>query len=99
MSPKIAVVMPGDGTVSVVDAVILAEKKDAVAGKVVRNNAQRLVVKWPLENIKAGNGRSFANFDYRLSIAKKSGHAELTAVPRAFAKGLRSAGTCKTRRK
>ena len=97
VSPRIALVLPGDGTVTVIDALTLTFSEDPVAGTILRDNASRLIVRWSLRNVRADNGRSFANFDYRASIAKPSGRMELTAGPRTFDSGLRSVGTCRKR--
>ena len=97
VSPKIALVLPGDGTVQVIDAVTLHFNDGPLEGTIVRENDRRLVVKWSIENAKADNGKSFSNFDYRASISKTNGNIELTAIPRQFAAGLRSPGTCRKR--
>lgn len=97
VSPKIALVLPGDGTVQVVDAVTLHFNEGPLEGTIVRENDKRLIVKWSIENAKADNGTSFSNFDYRASISKTSGAIELTAIPRQFDLGLRSPGTCRKR--
>jgi hypothetical protein len=97
ISPKVAVVVPGDGTVKVVDALILYFNKEPIEATVLRDNEKRLIVKWTLDNAKSDSGTSFANFDYRASIAKGSGKIELTATPRNFDTGMRSGGTCRKR--
>ena len=97
MSPKIAIVLPGDGTATIIDALTMTFAEDAVPGTILRDNASRLIVKWTLRNVRADSGRSFANFDYRASISKASGRMELTAGPRTFDSGLRSTGTCAER--
>lgn len=99
VSPKVALVLPGDGSVSVVDAVILDVHRTAFSGTIVRENANRLIVKWTLNDLKTISGRSFANFDYRMSISKLSGNMELTANPRELTSGLRSNGSCIARKK
>jgi hypothetical protein len=97
ISPKIAIVVPGDGTVKVVDALILHFYKEPMKATVLRDNKQRLIVKWTLDNAETDNGISIANFDYRASIAKVTGKIELTAIPREFDTGIRSGGTCRKR--
>jgi hypothetical protein len=99
ISPTVALVFPGDGSVKVVDAVTLHFNNGPVAGTILRDNAKRLVVKWTVKGAKADSGRSFANFDYRASISKSSGKMELTAIPREFDAGVRSAGKCAKRNK
>ena len=99
VSPKIAFVMAEDGTVQVVDAVTLHFTKGAVAGTILRDNGTRLIVKWTVKGARSRNGISIANFDYRASLAKRSGKIELSAGPRAFGARLRSAGTCTKRNK
>lgn len=99
ISPKVAIVVIGDGSVQVVDALILHFKKKPIKATVLRDNASRLIIKWSLDNAKADSGRSFANFDYRASIAKATGKIELTAIPRNFDTGLRSGGRCQKRAK
>ena len=94
VSPKIAIVVPSEGAVTVVDALTIAFSEEPVTATVLRDNAARLIVKWTLENARADNGRSFAHFDYRASIAKATGQIELTAGPRTFDTGLRSVGNC-----
>ena len=97
VSPKIAIVLPGDGSVTVVDALTLTFAEDPVLGRILRDNDARFIVKWTLKDVRADTGRSFANFDYRASIAKSTGRIELTAGPRTFDSGLRSVGTCRKR--
>ena len=97
VSPRIAIVLPGDGTASVIDALTLTFAEDPVPATIIRDNDARLIVKWSLENARADNGRSFANFDYRASIAKSTGRMELYAGPRTFDTGLRSFGICRKR--
>ncbi len=99
MSPKMALVLPGDGSVSVVDGVILDVHNAAFAGTIVRENAKRLIVTWTLDDLKTVSGRSFAKFDYRVSISKGSGAMNLTAAPREIDASLSSSGTCIARRK
>jgi hypothetical protein len=98
ISSKVAVVVPGDGTAKVVDALILQFNKEPIVATVLRDNASRLIVKWTLDNAETDSGTSFANFDYRASISKASGKIELTATPRNFDTGIRSGGTCRKRR-
>ena len=97
ISPQLALVFPGDGSVKVVDAVTLHFVGGPVLGTVLRDNAKRLVVKWTVKGAKADSGHSFANFDYRASIAKSTGKIEVTAIPREFDSGVRSAGKCRIR--
>ncbi|WP_353298241.1 hypothetical protein [Sulfitobacter pacificus] len=94
VSPKIAIIVTADGVVTVVDALTLTFATAPVRANVLRDNDKRLIVKWSLQNVRADSGRSFANFDYRASIAKRTGQVELTAGPRTFDAGLRGAGTC-----
>ena len=97
VSPKIAIVLPDDGTVRIIDALTITFADEPVSGTILRDNAARLIVKWSLRNVRADSGRSFAHFDYRASISKKTGRIELTAGPRTFDTGLRGAGTCTKR--
>lgn len=97
ISPKIALVLPGDGTVTVIDALTLTFAEEPVVGRILRDNDSRLIVKWTLDNVRADTGRSFAYFDYRASISKSTGALELTAGPRTFDTGLRGEGTCRKR--
>ncbi|MDF3413321.1 hypothetical protein HKX54_02535 [Sulfitobacter sp. M57] len=94
VSPKIAIILPATGGVTIVDALTMTFASEPVQGTVLRDNDRRLIVKWTLRNVRADSGRSFANFDYRVSIAKSSGQMELTAGPRTFDAGLRGVGTC-----
>lgn len=94
ISPKIVIILPEQGEVTVVDALTLAFAQDPVRGTILRDNDQRFVVKWTLRNVRADSGRSFAYFDYRASIAKGSGRMALTAGPRTSDSGLRGGGTC-----
>lgn len=97
ISPKIALVLPGDGTVTIIDALTLTFAQEPVLGRILRDNDSRLIVKWTLDNVRADTGRSFAYFDYRASITKSTGAMELTAGPRTFDTGLRGEGTCRKR--
>lgn len=97
ISPKLALIFPPEGGVKVVDAVVLHFQGGPIAGEVLRDNANRVIVKWTVKGAKADSGVSFANFDYRASIAKKTGKIELTAQPREYSRGVRSAGTCRKR--
>lgn len=94
ISSKLAVVVPGDGTVQVVDGVILHFNGAPLAAEVLRDNGQRLILKWSIENARAKSGKSFANLDYRVSIAKSSGAIEMHTMPRNYDAGMRSGGTC-----
>lgn len=97
ISPKIAIVLPAKGDVTVIDALTLTFAKGAAKATVLRDNNKRFIVKWTLKNVRADSGRSFAHFDYRVSISKATGKIELTAGPRTFDSGLRSSGTCTKR--
>ncbi|MEW9921413.1 hypothetical protein AB2B41_17530 [Marimonas sp. MJW-29] len=97
VSPKIAIVLPGDGSVTVVDALTITFSDAPVSGRILRDNDARLIVKWTLRDVRADTGRSFAHFDYRASISKPTGRIELTAQPRTFDSGLRSVGSCRKR--
>ena len=97
MSPKIAFVLPGDGTVKVVDAVTLHFNKEPLLGQIVRENNKRIVIKWTIRNAKADNGKSFNHLDYRASISKTNGGVEVTMQPRHYDAGLRSPGSCRKR--
>lgn len=94
VSPKIAIILPETGAVTVVDALTLTFASAPVKATVLRDNDRRLIVKWTLKNVRADSGRSFAHFDYRASIAKPSGRIELSAGPRTYDSGLRGIGTC-----
>lgn len=98
ISPKIAIVLPGDETVKIVDAITLNFSKQPVAGTVLRNNANRLIVKWVVQDVKADNGTSFAGINYRASIGKSNGAIEVKTIPNGYDKGLRATGVCKARR-
>ena len=97
VSPKIAFVLPGDGSVKVVDAVTLHFNKEPLLGTIVRENDKRLVIKWTIDNAKADSGKTFNNFQYRASISKASGGIELTLQPGHYDSGLRSPGSCRKR--
>lgn len=97
ISPTIGLILPGDGTAQVVDALVLSHYNKPIRARLQRDNARRLIVKWSLENIKATNGTSFPNFDYRISVNKGTGRADLEAIPRQYDYGLLSTGTCKIR--
>lgn len=97
ISSKIAIVLPEDGPVQVIDALTLTFEEDAVPVTVLRDNAQRFIVKWTLQDVRADTGRSFANFDYRASLNKRTGQIEVTAGPRTFDSSLRGVGTCQKR--
>lgn len=97
ISPKVVLVLPGDGSVKVVDAVTLHFYKEPLLGTIVRENNKRLVVKWTISEAKTDSAESYTNFDYRASISKRNGAMELTAIPRNFEGGLRSPGTCRKR--
>ena len=98
ISPKIALVLPGDGSVRVVDAITLLFANGPTDGTLVRDDAARLIVKWSLPDVRADIGRSFAHFDYRASIAKGTGTLDLTGGPRGDEQGLRGSGTCRLHR-
>lgn len=97
VSPKIAFVLPGDGTVKVVDAVTLHFNKEPLRGTIVRENDKRLVITWTINNARADSGQTFNNFQYRASISKSSGGIELTLRPGHYDTGLRSPGSCRKR--
>ena len=97
ISPKIVLVFTGDGTVTVIDAVTMNFSRDPIHGTILRDNAQRLIVKWTIKDARADSGHSFANFDYRASIAKASGKMALTAIPRSFDTGVQGTGACRKR--
>ena len=97
VSPKIAIVLPGDASVSVVDALTLTFLDAPVPGRILSESDRRLVVKWTLDDVKADSGRSFAHFDYRASISKPSGRIDLMARPRTFETELHSVGNCTKR--
>ena len=94
ISPKIAVVFPKDGTVRVVDAITLYFVKDAVQGRILQDNDARVVVRWSIPRARTDTGVSFNAFDYRASIAKRTGRIDVTAKPRSYDTGVTSRGTC-----
>lgn len=98
ISPKIAIVLKSDGTAQVIDAITITFEKEPVQAKILRNDDTRLIVRWVIENARTDTGKSFNNFGYRASIRKSTGKIELTARPRHFDTGLRSGGSCTTRR-
>lgn len=97
VSPKIAFVLPGDGTVKIADSVTLHFNKGPLPGTIVRENNKRLVIKWTIDNARADNGMTYNNLQYRASISKSSGQIELTMQPRHYDAGLRSPGSCRKR--
>lgn len=97
VSPKIAFVLPGDGTVKVVDAVTLHFNKEPLRGTIARENDKRLVITWVINNARTDSGTTFNNLRYRASISKSSGQIELTARPGHYDSGLRSPGSCRKR--
>lgn len=97
VSPKIAIVLPGDGTAQVVDALTLTFSQDVVPGTILRDDPQRFIVRWSLEDARTDSGQSFGAFDYRASIAKRTGRIDLTAAPRASDTPLVASGTCRRR--
>lgn len=99
ISPKIAIILPGDNTVKIVDAITLTFAKEPVAGNILRDNAKRLVVKWTVEGVKADSGASFAGVNYRASLSKSTGKIEVSTIPKGYDTGLRAAGVCKSRNK
>lgn len=97
ISPKIAIILPGDETVKIVDAITLSVSKQPVEGRILRNNAGRVIVKWVVEGIKADDGTSFAGINYRASIGKSNGAVEVKTIPNGYDNGLRATGVCKAR--
>ena len=97
ISPKLALVFAADGSAKVVDGVIMYVNGAPIPATVVRNNANRAIVKWSVKGVRADNGTSFARFNYRASVTKKTGQIELTAIPSNFDTGLRSGGKCRKR--
>ncbi|MGJ8615733.1 MAG: hypothetical protein ACSHWS_02765 [Sulfitobacter sp.] len=99
ISPKIAIVVPGDKTVSVVDAITLTFVKKPVSGTILRDNAKRLIIKWGVQGVKSDDGTSFASVNYRASISKTTGAIDVTTIPTGYDIGLRAKGACKKRNK
>ena len=99
ISPKIALILPDDGSVQIVDALTLHFVKKPVTGTILRDDAKRLIVKWNIKGAKADNGQSFAGFNYRVSISKATGALSVKAIPNGYDSGVSGAGTCKKRNK
>lgn len=99
ISSKIAIILPGDNSVKIVDAITLSFANEPVSGTVLRDNAKRLIVKWTVEGVKTDDGTSFAGVNYRASIAKTTGAVEVSTIPNGYDTDLRANGDCKTRRK
>ncbi len=99
ISPKIAIILPGDKSVSVVDAITLTFVKKPVSGTILRNNAKRLIVKWGVKGVKSDDGTSFAGVNYRASISKTTGSIAVSTIPTGYDIGLRAKGACKIRNK
>ena len=99
ISEKIALVLPGDGSVKVVDAVTLHENGKPLVGKILRESASHLHIKWTIKDLRTTNGTAFATTDYKAIIVKSTGKIDLTMKPRHFDVGLQSNGSCKKRSK
>jgi hypothetical protein len=97
ISPRLALVLPGDGSVTVIDAITMTFSDVPVLGRILRDDARRLIVKWTVTGARTDRGRSFAHFDYRASVSKRSGRIALTAIPRAFDSGVHGTGACARR--
>jgi hypothetical protein len=98
ISPKIAIILPDNASVKVVDALTLSFAKEPVSGTISRNNTKRLIVNWSLKGVKADNGTSFAAVNYRASMSKATGAVSVTTIPAGYDNGLRASGNCKARR-
>lgn len=97
ISPKIAIILPGDETVKILDGITLSVSQQPVEGSILRNTAGRVIVKWVVEGIKADDGTSYAGINYRASIGKSNGAVEVKTIPNGYDKGLRATGVCKAR--
>ncbi len=99
ISPTVALILPGDGTVTVADAVTLHFAKKPVEGKILRDNGNKLIVKWTVKGAQADAGQRFSNFDYRAIVVKKTGRIDMTAQARSIDFRLFSKGKCEKRTK
>lgn len=99
ISAKVAFVLPGDGSVSVVDAVILHANGAPLAGKVLRESTSHLHIKWTIKDLRSDIGTAFAATDYKAVITKSTGRINLSMKPRHFDRGFQSGGTCVKRSK
>ena len=96
-SAKLAFVLPGDGSVKVIDGIIMHFLGKPLAGKILRESKTHVHVKWTLKDIRSDNGTAFSNVDYKAVVTKSSGRIRLNAKPRHFDIGLHDEGRCETR--
>ncbi len=83
-----------DGSVKVADPVVQHFEGAPIPARVLRDDGNRLIVKWSLKNARADSGVSISDMDYRASITRSGGAIELRTIPRHFDRGIRSGGRC-----
>jgi hypothetical protein len=94
LSDTLAFVVPGDGTIQVIDAVTLFFGISPVKVKVARNSDTKLVMHWKLKGVEDANGLKVPVFDYTARINKTTMAITLEARPRDFQKSWIGRGTC-----
>ena len=99
VSPKIAFVLPGDGSVTVVDAVTLHFNGKPLGGKIQRDSNTHTHIRWTIKDARSDNGTAFSKVDYKAVLTKASGRINLTTKARQSASNVQTQGRCAKRTK
>lgn len=81
-----------DGTVQVVDGIILNEKRKPIAANVREDSAKKLTVSWDL--MLTNNRGQQTKMVYRASLLKPSNRIVLTAKPHGYSNNFTARGRC-----
>lgn len=97
-SPKMAFILADNGSVKVVDGVILHFVGEAADGKVLRNNEKSMQVRWTVSETRSDNGSGYGKIDYLASLNKGSGRINVTVTPQGEYQTMRARGKCAIRK-
>ena len=94
---KMAIVHQDNGTVQVIDGVLIHFKQSPKTVNVVRNTDEILTFRWDVKTVNNRNQRATLSYDARLN--KKNGKIRVGAKPLGYSNSFFAKGTCKERRK
>lgn len=96
VSPRLVVIVPENGAVSVIDGAILHFKGKPIPAR-LRDTKNKLKVRWSLQSIKDSRNTNIPNFAYSAQISKSTNKVRVTAKALGFDQIWSGSGNCTLR--
>ncbi|WP_298842700.1 hypothetical protein [uncultured Roseobacter sp.] len=91
---KMGIVLGEDGSVTVLDPIILQFHEKPMQASVQRNDDRKLSIVWTLTNVENADKQKAAQFSYTAQVNKKNNRISVSARPEGYSNRFHGRGKC-----